>query len=255
MPHNAGIFAPAFAAGLLRPEVGAPAFVCDSAGRPAGKRYDVYRNNVTMGLARTLESIFPAVRHFVGEAEFRGVAIDYVRAEPPASPLLFDYGRGFPDWLERVAPPQFVAFLPDLARLERLWLDAWHAGDAAPLDPAALGAIAPDRLAGLCFVAHPAAAVSPARCAAVSLLRAGRGEGVPPENRLAPEDALITRPALDVQVRFLPPGGAAFLAALLAGCPLGEAAGLALADVPDFDVATALASMLEAGVFAALRPI
>ena len=38
------------------------------------------------------------------------------------------------------------------------------------------------------------------------------------------EDALIARPEMDVAVRRLPPGGAAFLEALAQGAPLADAA-------------------------------
>ena len=66
-----------------------------------------------------------------------------------------------------------------------------------------------------------------------------------------PEDALITRPDLDVVVRHLPAGGAVFLASLIAGQPLGEAAALALDASPTFDIASAIAGMIEAGAFTA----
>ncbi|MBK8457441.1 MAG: putative DNA-binding domain-containing protein [Phyllobacteriaceae bacterium] len=252
MPPEPLPFAEPFAAGLLDPAIAAPGLIGDAAGRLAGKRYDVYRNNVTMGLAKTIESIFPAVRHWVGEKTFRGLAIDHARAEPPSSPLLFDYGHGFADWLDRIAPPEFAGWLADLARLERLWLDAWHAADAAPLDPTALAAVLPEKLGDVRFVAHPAARMFSSRHAVVSLLRAGRGDGEAPADRNRPEAALVTRPAFDVEVRFLPPGGAAFLTALIAGEPLGVAAAMALDQAPDIDIAAALAAMLAAGVFTRL---
>ena len=74
------------------------------------------------------------------------------------------------------------------------------------------------------------------------------------EQTLAPiehwrgEDALVARPYLDVEVRSLPPGGAAFLLALASGRPLGEAAQDALADGPNFDLASNLAGLIGWGV-------
>jgi hypothetical protein len=62
------------------------------------------------------------------------------------------------------------------------------------------------------------------------------------------EDALIVRPYLDVEVRLLPPGGAAFLRALAEGRSLGEAAGAALADHPDFDLTSNLAGLIGWGL-------
>ncbi len=67
------------------------------------------------------------------------------------------------------------------------------------------------------------------------------------------EDALIVRPALNVLVRRLPPGGAVFLEALAAGAALSAAAERAFADDPHFDLTVNLAGAFEAGVFAAFR--
>ncbi len=62
------------------------------------------------------------------------------------------------------------------------------------------------------------------------------------------EDALVARPYLEVEVRALPPGGAAFLLALASDRPLGEAAEAALADDPDFDLAGNLAGLIGSGL-------
>ena len=71
----------------------------------------------------------------------------HVRATPPTSPLLFEYGRDFPDFIARYEHARAMPWLADVARIERAWLDAYHAADAEPLAPAALAAIPPDRLA------------------------------------------------------------------------------------------------------------
>ncbi len=68
-----------------------------------------------------------------------------------------------------------------------------------------------------------------------------------------PEDALITRPDQEVTVRRPPPGGGEFLAQLLSGRSLGDAAATAFDTAPGFDLATNVAGMIEAGVFAALH--
>jgi len=77
-----------------------------------------------------------------------------------------------------------------------------------------------------------------------------------PEARLesdAAEDTLVTRPAFDVTVRALPPGGAVLLQALLQGQPLGAAVEAAAAAHDDFDLNLHLAGLLEAGVFTHLQ--
>ena len=72
----------------------------------------------------------------------------HVRATPPTSPLLFEYGRDFPAFIEAYEYAQAMPWLADVARIERAWLDAYHAADAAPISAETLAAIPPTRLAG-----------------------------------------------------------------------------------------------------------
>jgi hypothetical protein len=68
----------------------------------------------------------------------------YLVENPPRSPVIFEYGGSFADFLERFEPLAGYPYLPDVARLERAWLDAFHAADADPLQAGDLGAIPPD---------------------------------------------------------------------------------------------------------------
>jgi hypothetical protein len=146
-----------------------------------------------------------------------------------------------------------MPWLADVARIERAWLDAYHAQDAAPLAPAELAAIEPERLADLVFTRHPAAHIVRSDFSAVTIFAANRGDA--PVGRIdasTPEDALITRPQFDVVVRHLPPGGAVFATHLIRGRPLGEAATVALEASAEFDIATNMAGLIEAGAFTSI---
>ena len=83
----------------------------------------------------------------------------HVRETPPTSPLLFEYGRDFPAFIERYEYAQGMPWLADTARIERAWLDAYHAADAAPLTASDLASFPPERLADLVFAPHPATRV------------------------------------------------------------------------------------------------
>jgi hypothetical protein len=186
-----------------------------------------------------------------GKDFFRAMARFHVRASPPTSPLLFEYGRDFPDFIARYEHARSMPWLPDVARIERAWLDAYHGADAAPLGPEALAVIAPERLADALLTMHPATRVVRSCFPAVTIFTANRSDG--PVGRIEasePEDALVTRPELEVFVRRLPPGGAAFLTRIIAGETLGAAAAGALAANPDFDLALNIAGLIEAGAFA-----
>jgi hypothetical protein len=240
-----------FVGALLDPDRPTPAVLAGPNGKAAEKRFNVYRNNVTVGLIDALAATFPATMRITGTDFFRAMARGHLRAGPPASPLLFEYGRDFPDFIEKYEYAKDMPWLADVARIERAWLDAYHATDAEPLSAQALAAIPAEELAPTTFIAHPATRIVRSRFPAVSIFAANRSPG--PVGRIAarePEDALITRPGLDVVVRRLVPGGAAFLARLLAGVPLGAAADAALAESPEFDLSANIAGMLAAGAFA-----
>ena len=222
-------------------------------GRPAGNRFDVYRNNMAVGLVEALADIFPAVRAQCGAARFHDVARLYVADHPPQSKLLFQYGASFAEFLDAFAPArQQMPWLADLARLERGWLDAWHAADADPLANDALAAVAPDRLAELVFVAHPAARVVASRFAIHDLFIDGR-DGRQTANPHAPQAVLIARPHLAVTVHPLDGANAAFFSAILAGTALGAATESANRTDPAFNLANAIGVLLTAGATAALE--
>jgi hypothetical protein len=243
-------YAQAFAAALVDPEQKTPDIVSGPAGKGAVRRYNVYRNNVTVSLIDALAAVYPAVQRITGVEFFRAMARFHVRATPPTSPLLFEYGRGFPDFIESYEYARSMPWLADTARLERAWLDAYHAADAEPLSTGALSAIPSERLTDAMFSTHPATRIARSRFATVTIFAANRGEG--PVDQIdagTPEDALITRPDAEVFVRHLPDGGALFLKNLMAGWSLGEATASALESSPSFDIAANIAGMIQAGVF------
>jgi hypothetical protein len=249
-PSYPAILAP----GLTDPEYEPPGSIVGPNGKSAIKRYNVYRNNVTVSLIDALAAVFPATQRITGVEFFRAMARFYVRATPPRSPLLFEYGHEFPDFIERYDYARPLPYLADTARIERAWLDAYHAADEQPLAAQNLAQIPPESIADVVFVAHPATRIVRSRFPALSIFVANRGEGsVERIETSIPEDTLITRPDQQVTVRRLPPGGAEFLTQLLMGRPLGDATARALGTSPDFDLARNIAGMIEAGVFASLR--
>lgn len=236
-----------FAAALLDPSAPTPAGV---AGRPK-KRFDVYRNNVLASLIEALGQAYPAVKALVGDAFFDAAAGLFVRAHPPKTPVMIDYGDGFAAWLQRFEPAQTLAYLPDVARLERLLLEATHAADAAPLDRAAFAAaiadVDPDALETWRLVPHPAARALASAWPIVSVReRALAGGGAPLSGA---ETALVARPWLQAIAQRAPAGTDRVLGACRAGAPLGAAAAEAGEGFAD-----CLGALLDAGAVAAIAP-
>jgi hypothetical protein len=89
---------------------------------------------------------------------------------------------------------------------------------------------------------------------AVAIFAMNRVEGpITPLQSSTAEDALITRPDMEVVVRLLQPGAAAFLKALIDGETLGTAAATAIAKTPSFDLPANIAGMIEAGVITTIH--
>jgi hypothetical protein len=247
-------FTSGFAAALVDPTRPTPPGVIGPSGKSATRRYNVYRNNVTVSLVEALAAVYPAIRKLTGDDFFRAMARDYVRSQPPTSKLLFDYGRDFPTFIDGFAHVAEFPWLGDVARIERAWLDAYHAADVMPAAPDLLASIDPERLAQIMIEPHPATRVLRSPYPVVSIFAMNRSDGpAEPFTSDASEDALVTRPHLDVEVRLLPPGHAVFLAALIDGGTLEAAVSIASDQEPSFDLASAIAGMFEAGVVTGLR--
>jgi len=239
-----------FTEALLDPERTVPAGLTDPQGHPAGKRFDVYRNNVVASLTEGLETAFPVIRALLGEEFFRGMAGVYLRQHPPASPLMMFFGTEMPAFLEGFAPVQDLGYLPDVARLELALRHSYHATDAAPVDPAALQAMPPDRLMQVRLVLAPALRVVRSDWPIVTIWQMHQPGGGPSPQMRA-EDALLTRPEFDPRVSLLPPGGSAFIAALQRGETFAAALGAAEAEFHNFDLSAVLGLLLQGGAITA----
>lgn len=242
----------AFVAALLDPDRPVPAGVTCARGIADARRFAVYRNNVAVGLRRALAVRFPVVERLVGTDFFALMAQHYVAACKPASPLLHLYGLDFPDFIAGFAPAADLPYLADVARLESAIVGAYHAADAVPLEPEALGSVRPDRLADVRLTAHPAAALVASDHPVGSIWQAHQTEPVAPLARTGGETVIVARPAYEIEVRVLPERDAPFARALLGGATLSRAAQAAAADDPDFDFGSALVGLIGLGVFASL---
>ncbi|NJS38289.1 MAG: DUF2063 domain-containing protein [Rhodobacteraceae bacterium] len=180
----------AFAAALLNPDAAIPGGIVDAMGRPAPKRFSVYRNNVASSLTRALEAAFPNVRQLVGEAFFGAMAVVFLRAHPPRSRMMMLYGDDFPGFLEGFPPVAGLPYLADVARLDQAMRASYHAADAVPLAEAAFESLLGDDIAGLRLQLAPAVRLVQSRWPVVSIWTA-HAEGGPPPTPGA-EDALIS---------------------------------------------------------------
>lgn len=211
-----------FAAALLDPALARPEGLHGPGGAPAGRRFDVHRNNFAVSLTEALGAGFPVLRKLLGPEFFDALAGVFLRAHPPRSPVLALWGDDLPGFLAGFPPVAHLPYLPDVARLELALRRSYHAADAAPVLAGALATLPADRLAALRFGIAPAVQLLRSGWPVLSIWRATTDPGAP-KPRPGAEDVVVLRPGFDPAPHLLPPGGAAVLTALAAGATLGEA--------------------------------
>jgi Putative DNA-binding domain len=242
-------FQVSFARALLDPQAPIPFDVSTENGATQVQRVAVHRNNVVAGLIKTLQARFPVAEKIVGEEFFAAMARVFVARAPPRTPILTTYGDEFADFIAAFEPTRELAYLADVARLEAARTRAYHAADAVPVDTSQFAALNPDAVSEICVSLHPSAEIvrSPHPIVTIWAMNSGERELAPIEDWDG-EDGLVVRPHLDIEVRLLPPGGATFLFALDAGRTIGDAAEVAFAECPVFDLSRNLAELMSSGV-------
>ena len=242
-----------FGAVLLAPTFQCPPGLKTWNGSDPARRFGVYRNNVIVGLVDALADSYPVVQALVGEEFFRAMAAEFVRQSPPRSPVLAWYGAGFAEFLAGFEPVAGLAYLADVARLEWLRVEAWHAADATALPMDQLAALLADeeRLPETRFALHPSLRVVNSAHPVVSLWAAHQADD--PEALLSEIDmsggeaALLLRTGLDVEIMRIESGAAAFIGRLLTGETFGAAVGTG-----DFDLPATLGLLIRSGAIVAI---
>jgi hypothetical protein len=128
---------------------------------------------------------------------------------------------------------------------------AYHAADAEPMPAAALAQVPAERIGDVMLQLHPSAATLTSDYPVLSIWETNVMDAAvrPIGPDLSGEAVLVVRPALEVLVMRLGPGGVAFIAKIASGGSLAAAAGRAEAASPDFDLAGGLGALLAVGAF------
>jgi hypothetical protein len=200
----------AFAAAVFDPHLPVPSGLT-SLGQPAPEgRFAVYRNNVMVGLTEALRDAYPVVCRLVGDEFFAAMAGVFARAHPPGSPVMLDYGEDFAEFVADFPPAAGVPYLADVARLERAWVEAYHAADAIAVEPKDTS-----------LEMHPAVRLVRSRFAILTIWQANQEDGPAPlELSDEGDNVLVTRPAAEVQACRISDGAADFIRAVAMGAPI-----------------------------------
>ena len=222
---------------------------------PAAARLRVHRHHVLHSLGTALAATFPTVQALVGDEFFRGMARTFVAHDLPSQPVLSEYGAAFPSFVESYGPAGGLPYLADIAQLDWALNVAFHSPAEPRLASADLALIPVEQLPAKSVSLAPGAAVLRSiypidRIWAAAQSRAS--DEMVDLNSGAARLLVLRRPD-DAGFVSLSAGEASFLEALAAGCPLEEAAGLALAADAVFDLSPTFARLLHLRVFAAVQ--
>ena len=98
------------------------------------RRLDIYAEAYFSRLCDNLAEDFRAVQHLVGEGVFQRIVLEYLQAHPPQSFDASRVGQYLPVFLKTYFLGKEIMALPDLARLEWVCVESFHAKDEKPFD-------------------------------------------------------------------------------------------------------------------------
>ena len=231
-----------FRAALLDPDAPVPDGLTDGAGRPAGRRFSVYRNDVAGSLTEALRQGFPVLRQLLGQAFFDAMAGAFLRAHPPGSRLMMRYGDRMAAFLAAFPPVAHLPYLPDVARLEQALRESYHAADADPVPAEMLGAMSPDRFLAARLTLAPSVRLIRSVWPIHAIWRANTEADAPAPSMRA-ETALILRPEYDPVPHGLSAAEGAVAEALLEGDRIADA----LARAEEIDPGPLVTLLLTSG--------
>lgn len=235
-----------FAAALFDPAEEAAVQARFRAGQD-GRRFGLYRGNLTATWDKTLANAYPVIRQLVGAEFFGGLSRAYGLAHPSDNADLNRFGAHFATFLTSFPPAAPLPYLPDMARLEWAMHRAHYAPDAEAVSAGQLAAIAPARLEQCTMRLHPACSLhaSPWAVAPLWLAHQPGAEQDFPAAMAQPSHAIVLRPQWQVRLLPLSPAAHAALAQLAAGATFGAALDAAFALDEDFDIGGQLGLWLE----------
>jgi hypothetical protein len=218
-------------------------------GLDPAARIGIYRNHFFAMLGASLQGIFPVVCRLVDERFFAYAEHEYLRAHPPHSRCLIEYGADFADFLADFEPCNVLSYLADIARFEWALNIAASVQEGAALPPQALAEVPTNEAAYVALRLQPSLSyvISPWPIDAIWL--ANQQSEVPPVDLASGGARLEIRRAGDAVAWLrLDPATFAFRKALADGLVLGAAMAAASVEDPAFDLAAAVQCIFTEGL-------
>ena len=224
---------------VVAPSAAAP--VNPQRGTPGEVRIaSVYGGAYVTRIQDALAEVYDAVRFVLGEGTFAQLAHDYTARHPSQDYNLSFAGRHLPEFLAASPLTVRLPFLPDLARLEWLVCQAFHAFDQPPADLAQFASLPLEQWEQIRVQCQPSVGLvsSAWPIRDIWAARTQPRDAVRIDVVSRPQHVVVRRDDLTVTCELLEERAALLLARLLAGETLGAACG-ALAQLEGIEVSAA----------------
>lgn len=216
------------------------------------QRLSIYRNNTQLGLTEALRDGYPVVDRLVGTEFFNHLASRYIHRYPPTSGCLLSFGGQFAEFIASFQPAEALPYLPDTARLEWLWHEAFHEADGTGLDVSTLANVDSNLYGELGFVLHPTARFLASNYPVLRIWQFNQADH-PSDERIHLNEGrcrlLIFRPGLEVEIIPLNDTEYLFLTSLGSGLSLHQSVEQVLRKEPAFDIPASLLHWAASGLF------
>jgi hypothetical protein len=244
----------AIAAALLRGDtsLAPPALV---GGADTAARFAIHVRHYETSLRNALVEKFPASVWLLGTRRFAAAATAYVRAQPPQSPCIAEYGRDFPAFVAGFPGLRDLPYVESFVELDRLSGRASIAVASPSLGWQAIAGVGVVPLLEARVELQPGLAYLRADHPVDELLRVYLSGRAPDTFSMAACDARLevygARGAL--RVKRLEPAQFVFRVALVGGATVGDAASRALDADAGFDAGRGVRELAASGLVVALR--
>lgn len=189
-------------------------------GAPGEKRTEVYAEGYLARMYDGLLDVCQVTHQLLGPERFFSAACLYAKKYPSQDYNLNLVGRHFSDFL-RHYPIKGMPYLEDLARLERLVSESFHAFDLPSLEFEKLAAVPPSAWGRIRFHFQPSVCLLQTGWPVFEIWKDKRHRRVKP----GPQQILISRQGVKVKCQLLDALAFRFLAGLMNGKTLGRVCG------------------------------
>lgn len=217
---------------------------------PAKRLFQVYRNNFWISAEDALTGIYAVIKRLVGDQFFTYLVDHFLRSYPLRYGNIHQIGSDLAAFLCDFGPAENLPYLPDIARLEWIHHQLFHAADANPFNTQLLAGLPPEKISKLRFEMSPTSRLVHSPFPIFQIWRVNQVDYEGDQTvdlDIGSESVLVTRPGLVVELYKVEPVDARFLQSLISGSNLDRASKAAINYSNDFDLEDSLSKFLALG--------